>query len=262
MLDVLRALVWLASPLPLSLLLAAAAWLLRNRTPARARKLAVASFTVLWMGSMPLTADLLGAPLENYYAPVAVAAAPKADVIVVLGGALVGAHPPQRPNLALGHSADRIWQAAALYRAGKAPWVVVAAGARDPDDDGQVEADAIVEMLLALGVPKERIRAESSSGTTRENASNTRALVAGLNARSVLLVSSAQHLPRAVKAFEWEWRGTGVNVIAFAADVSADDENFTFSDLVPSEDALRHVTRTLKEYAGLCALAIMTTVTR
>lgn len=262
MLDLLRSAVWLASPLPLCFLLAAIAWVLRHRSPSRARKFAVAAVAVLWVGSMPLTGQILGTPLENYYAPVQVAAAPKADAIVVLGGALTGAQPPERPNMAMGSSADRVWQAAALYRAGKAPWVIVAAGERHPEPGLQIEAEAITEMLLALGVPRERILAEGKSQTTRENAANTRAIATGLSARRVLLVTSAQHLPRAVRVFEDEWKGTGLSVIPFAADVTADDENFTLSVLIPSVEALRYVTRTLKEYAGLGALVIMEAVTR
>ncbi len=60
----------------------------------------------------------------------------------------------------MGSAADRIWHAAALFRAGKSKWVVVAAGGKPVVGGNQVEADAIGEMLLVLGVPRTAIRLE------------------------------------------------------------------------------------------------------
>jgi len=51
--------------------------------------------------------------------------APQADAIVLLGGGLSGARPPERPGFDLGSAADRVWYAAALFKAGKASWVLV-----------------------------------------------------------------------------------------------------------------------------------------
>ena len=67
------------------------------------------------------------ADLEGPYPPVVAADCPRADAIVVLGGAvqplLVG---EIRPRLHRG--SDRVWEAARLWHAGCAPRVLVSAG--------------------------------------------------------------------------------------------------------------------------------------
>lgn len=249
---------WLLSPLSFAMLAGLLAWVVRRRRPGLAKALAVVGFAVLWLGSTAAVSDLIAAPLENRYVSVPIASTPAGDAIVVLGGALAAAHPPQRPNMGLGPSADRVWQAAALYRAGKAPWVVVAAGNRDPEEGLEPEAAAITRMLGVLGVPPERIRVDDRSRNTRENAVNAKAILAGLGARRVLLVTSAHHLPRAVKTFEKVW-GTGSHTITpVPANVATDDADyFTLWAWIPSAESLRFVTRSLKEYAGIAVLGIM-----
>ncbi|MES2632446.1 MAG: YdcF family protein [Pseudomonadota bacterium] len=249
---------WLLSPLSMAWLLGLGAWMSWRRRPRLGKGLAIAGISVLWIGSMPVAGNLLGAPLETRYGSVAVADAPQGDVIVLLGGAVLGARPPRRPNLALGGSADRIWQAAALYRAGKAPWLVVAAGERTPAQGREAEAYAIVRMLSVLGVPQQRILIDDQSRNTGENAIHALPLVERIQARRVLLVTSALHMPRAVKTFESAWAGKGLAITPIPSDLSGDAaDNFTMSSLVPSVDTLRFVTQALKEYAGLVALDIM-----
>src|SRR6185369_8029123 len=120
----------LLSPLTVSLGL----WLLSGLVAAFRRRrwalgLAIVAFVVLWAGSTPLLAQALVGDLESRYPAQTVAETPSADAIVVLGGAVTGRHPPKRPSLSLHAASSRVWHAAELYRAGKAKWVVVAAGA-------------------------------------------------------------------------------------------------------------------------------------
>ncbi len=249
---------YLLSPLTLALalwLLAGGCLLLRWRRLALG--LACVAFVGLWLASTPLVAQALQGELESSYPAVAPHDSPKADAIVLLGGALIGALPPHRPNFSMGPDADRVWHAAALFRAGKAPWIIVAAGNQPDEDDQQVEADAIAEMLQVLGVPESAIRSEGQSRNTRENADNIRALVHELGARRVLLVTSARHMPRAVKSFAQSWQGSGVELIAAPTNPRSGRNYYSLSALLPSVGALVVVTKSLKEFAGSLALAIM-----
>jgi uncharacterized SAM-binding protein YcdF (DUF218 family) len=160
--------------------------------------------------------------------------------------------------LILGQASTRVWHAAALYRAGKARWIVVAAGNRPEHAAEQVEAEAITEMLVQLGVPRAAIVQDGSSRTTRENARNVRPLLERLGARRVLLVTSAMHMPRALQTFEKVWGPSGPQLIPAVTDVKGPAEPFTPVELwLPSLDALLSVTRSLKEFAGMAALAII-----
>jgi uncharacterized SAM-binding protein YcdF (DUF218 family) len=203
-------------------------------------------------------ADALASSLESRYPAVAPEATPAADAIVVLGGALVGARPPARPTFMLVPSSSRVVHAAALYRAGKAKWVVIAAGNRPDHQHDQVEADAIAEFLVQLGVPAAAIRKEGASRTTRENAANVLPLLQSLNARRVLLVTSAAHMPRAVKTFTKMWGHANIELIPAVTDVRVlPGGEQSVKVWLPSPDSLLSVTKSLKEFAGMAALAII-----
>lgn len=248
---------FLVSPLTVTFVLAAISLLLAL---ARRKRLAVGlscmALVLLWLASTPAIGVLLAGPLEAKFPAIAVDAAPQADAILVLGGGLTGARPPRRPEFTLGAAADRVWHAAALYRAGKARWVIVAAGNQPDRLDQQTEADAIAEMLTILGVPRTAQRLEDSSRNTHENALNTRAIAEELEARRVLLVTSAAHMPRALGIFRKVW-GPGVTFTAASADVGVDRLDFSPKMWIPSASALAFVTKTIKEYAGAIAVTMM-----
>ena len=82
------------------------------------------SVAVLWFESTLTCVCLLGLPLERpYLATQAVESLPLADAIVVLGGGIGKCEKMAYPDMFEG--ADRLWHAARLWKAGKAPRVVV-----------------------------------------------------------------------------------------------------------------------------------------
>ena len=99
-----------------------------------------------------------------------------ADVILVLGGD----GPP------------RAVRAAALFRAGLAPRVLVS---------GDGDCRDIQDIIVAQGVPLEAVSLECESRNTYENAALSAPLLIGLHARKVLLVTSWFHLHRALACF-------------------------------------------------------------
>lgn len=219
--------------------------------------LACAAFATLWLASLPVVAHALAAPLEEKYPALTAQASPSADAILVLGGALSGAHPPRRPTFNLGPAAGRVWHTAQLYHAGKARWVIVAGGNQPGQELEQVEAEAIVEMLGVLGVPRHAMRMEGLSRNTRENAANSLPLVQSVGARRVLLVTSALHMPRALKTFAKAWSGSGIELIPVTTDVEPETPRFLLRPWLPDASALAFMTRTVKEYAGGIALDML-----
>jgi uncharacterized SAM-binding protein YcdF (DUF218 family) len=81
----------------------------------------------LWVASMPAFAGLITATLEDQNPPIAVAAVPAADVIIVLGGGLASPR-AKLPEAGLGQAADRLGQAYALWRAGKGKLILLSGG--------------------------------------------------------------------------------------------------------------------------------------
>ena len=162
--------------------------------------LGTAAIVWLWVWSLPAVSETLRAQLEQSYPPVPIASLPDAGAIVVLGGGVSPA-PQGRPWPGLGGAADRVWHAARLYHAGKAPLIVLSGGS-DPDLFQSSEAEAMRLFLLDLGVPDSAMLLEERSRSTLENARFSLELIHGIGIRKILLVTSATHMDRALIAFK------------------------------------------------------------
>lgn len=249
---------YLLTPLTLVLglgLFAAICLAFRRRVLATA--LAFVAFAGLWLASTPIVAQALVARLENAFPPLALEATPAADAIVILGGSVAGRRPPGRPHITLNSASSRVWYAAELYRARKAKWIVVAAGGQADFPNEQPEADAISEMLAALGVPASAIRLDRQSRNTRENAEHAGAILLPLGAQRVLLVTSAQHMSRAVKTFVKVWANSPIDIIPAPTDLQTPHRGNFLLLWIPSPNALVAVTKAFKEYAGMAVLGII-----
>ena len=176
--------------------------------------LAAIALLWLWLWSTPAASLWLRAGLEARYPPLALQAVPSAQAIVVLGGAL---SPPSagRPWPDLSAAADRVWHAARLFRARKAPLVLMSGG-HDPALSLTSEAHAMRDFIQDLGVPSAAVLLEPDSRNTRENAQFTAVLLRQRQVNSVLLVTSALHMRRALAHF----KGQGLQVVPVATDHS------------------------------------------
>jgi uncharacterized SAM-binding protein YcdF (DUF218 family) len=248
MLFLSKVLAQLVYPLNLSVLLGllSGALLWRGRRGLGA-VLLVVSLALLWVFSVPVCSDRLRASLERRYLPVPLADLPRSGAIVVLGGLVEPAITP-RLDSDLQASADRVLYAARLYRAGKAPLVIVTGGNLPWQNEGRAEAYLVAELLSEWQVPTTAIVAELKSRTTYENAHFTKALLKALGIDQVLLVTSALHMPRALATF----RAAGIQAIPAPTDYEVVDRQMTtLLEWLPDAEALAGSTRALKEYLGL-----------
>lgn len=225
------------------------------------------SLVWLWIWSTPALCIFLIGSLERRYPPVAVEALPSADMIVVLGGCMAAAVPP-RLYPELGDASSRLWHGARLYRAGKAPLIVVTSPTN--------ETAAMKEFLVDLGVPATAIIREMRSRTTYENADFTRELFMEATARGpvgkpaergseamgqptafrptraalprILLVTSAQHMSRAEMIF----KRVGFEVIPVGTCYAVTEESAKHSLMhwLPDAGALGGSSAAFKEYVG------------
>ena len=205
-----------------------------------------AGLAVLWCASTPVLADALVRGLERRHPAFAVDKTPSADAIVVLGGAVGPARPP-RVAADLSEGADRVLHAARLFRAKKAPLVVVTGGAGPAGGEDAPESRDMADLLVEWGVPRGAIVEESSALDTHENAVETKRLLDARGLKQVLLVTSALHMPRALATF----RAAGVDAIACPTDfLSVDADHRTLLDWLPDAEALAHSTAAAHEWIG------------
>lgn len=209
--------------------------------------LLTASLAILWGFSTPVFTDCLRASLERVYPSVSIEDLPKADAIVVLGGGVEAAIAP-RLTVDLKAGADRVLYAGRLYRAGKAPLVVVSGGNLPWLNDGRAEAYEMAGLLGEWGVPATAIVLEPNSRTTYENALFSKTLLQARGIDTILLVTSALHMPRALATFQ----AAGFRAVPAPTDVEVVDRvKPTSLRWLPDAEALEGGTRALKEYLGM-----------
>lgn len=202
---------------------------------------------LLWTSSTSAFSAFLLRSLERQYPPLPIEESPVADAIVVLGGS-VGAAESPRIEVDLADASDRVLHTARLFRAGKAPMVIAAGGAMKWLGFKTPQAEAIRSLLLEWGVPANSIVQETESLNTHQNAVNTKKVLEGRGLETVLLVTSATHMPRALATF----RTAGIKAIPSPADYRVvDRKKFSISVFLPDAGALAGTTQAIREYLAL-----------
>ncbi len=141
--------------------------------------------------------------------------------VVVLGGALEPDYVSQgNGQVALNEAAERMTTPIALTQQYPHLQVLFTGGQGELLAVGRTEADRAKIFFDSVGISPSRVRYESASHTTYENAKFS-ATVAGINpAQPWLLMTSAWHMPRALATF----RKAGWNVTSYPVDFRAGTE--------------------------------------
>lgn len=151
----------------------------------------------LYLCSTSQFADYLMAYLEEGYGSRPLSLIQPADAIVLLGGAMRG-HTHLGSLGDMNQQADRLVHAVALYKAGKAPVIVLSGGSPYGD---RSEAEQMQDILRIMGVPERAMVLERTSRNTHENAVNSARLLQARGWEDILLVTSAFHMRRAEALF-------------------------------------------------------------
>jgi len=201
----------------------------------------MAGLLVLTVFSLPVVANRLWSLLEAD-AVSTVRPGVTYDVVVLLGGTVsaLGATPQQ---VSWGENVDRLTVTFYLLRAGTARHVIVSGGQLRAGLP--TEAEYLARQLEAWGIDPTRIIVESKARNTAENAQLSKALIDERGFRSVLMVTSAFHMPRSEACF----RAVGLEPDLLPVDFrmrepSADSHWF------PRSIALADSSLALREFAG------------
>lgn len=158
--------------------------------------LGAAGFAVVVL--LPVDQWLL-APLENRFPPPP--PGQHYDGILVLGGALESGMTADRGIPSLNAAAERLTAFVMLAREHPEARLVFTGGPMPDRPDGPPEAEGVSVLLAQLGVAPGRVVFESLSRTTWENAVLSHALVQPKPGEHWLMVTSADHMPRAIGTF-------------------------------------------------------------
>jgi uncharacterized SAM-binding protein YcdF (DUF218 family) len=136
------------------------------------------------------------------------------DGIVVLGGAIDPALSRAHGDVALTENAERVTAIAKLARAYPGARIIYTSGDASLSGNDGAEADYLYPLLDDFGIPRTRVVLESRARNTAENAAFSLELAKPKPGERWLLVTSAQHMPRAVGCF----RRAGFPVEAYPVD--------------------------------------------
>lgn len=210
--------------------------------------LAMMGGLLLFAQSLPLTASLLIATLEERAGPVLRQPA-GAQAIVILGSGLRIKAVEYGGDTANERSLIRLRYGAALARQFQLP-LLVSGG--QPEQGSRSEAEVMADIIEQEFGGSVRWR-ESESKDTADNAAMSARLLQTAGIRRVVLVTQAFHMPRARRLFE----AAGLEVIPGPTDFKSGPwEPPGLFDLLPQAKALQTSYYALHEWLGILWLSL------
>jgi uncharacterized SAM-binding protein YcdF (DUF218 family) len=137
------------------------------------------------------------------------------DVVIVLGGGLDPDATEISGRPEYNAAGDRILRGYELLREGRARNVLISGGTLDTRPEAPIEAEVLARQLQQWGIEPGRIFTEGTSRNTRENALESQKIIEQQGWKTLLLVTSAAHMPRAYGCFA----ALGIRPDTFVADV-------------------------------------------
>ena len=227
--------------------LACALWIWRAPRSRAAQRTALAAAVFYAAASIYAIPAAIGVPLTRGQQLFTGPLSGRGTAIVVLGGGGERVGGADRAlSLMSRAEASRVLEAARVYALVSPDWVITSGGP-DPAEPLQQPSSIVMrDALVGLGVAASRIRLESTSRTTHDEAVLIAPMLRSLGAERAIVVTSAIHMPRAFGAF----RAAGIDAVAAPApdpDASAPRRQ----RWLPAERGLRYSAELAHEYIGL-----------
>ncbi len=207
-----------------------------------------------WVLSVPLVADGLETVLGAGYAPIAdVAQARGAQTVVILtGGSVTLQGQDASFDVLSTASGYRMLEAERLYHFLGEPTLIVSGGPPGGIASANAESEAMKAELVARGIPESKILVETEATDTHDEALRVRELLKSEGIDSFVLVTSTEHMRRALGSFAAE----GMTPIPSAADQVAPEGRLAAARLLPSADALSRSYSAIREGFALLYYAL------
>jgi len=205
------------------------------------------SFLCLWLlGTAPVR-NMLTASLEYQYPAYSFhQILPNNTAVVLLGNGIQ----EQAPDYQLRDTLSRFGMMRTIYAAQIAKQTglfVYATGGTPLRTHAASESSVMKHWLINFGVDATHIHEENQANTTWENATLTTAMLKKENINTIILVTSAWHMPRAV----WCFKQQGLKIIPAPTDYLTDQAPYDIRSFLPRWDRLSDSGDALHEYLGL-----------
>ena len=201
------------------------------------------ALAIIVIGSSPISHALYQNHQEKY-SPVPVQDSPFAEAIVLLSGEVEVPLPPRAESQIGG---NRLLHTFRLYKAQKAPIIIISGGNVFPQGDLASEASYIEDILVEWGIPRSAILFEGKSRNTYENAVETFKVLREEKIDTILLVTSSLHMPRAIATF----RSAGIDAIPSSSSIAVRPMQPGILDWWPSLSGLGKIQAVMHENLGI-----------
>ena len=213
----------------------------------RRRRLAsgfgIAAAALLYLLSTEPVRDLILLPLENRYPPIPEDLTLVNEHIVILGGGIIPGSPDSEgAGLSPGAYKRTVHGGILALRHGLE--VLTTGGIVLSEKIENPEAAAAGDLLVDIGLPRNRITTETRSTDTWENALYARERI---GAGKIVLVTSAYHMPRAIRCFQ----ANGFCVVPAPTDYRANRHGYGFLSFLPDASVFEESSLGIHEYLGL-----------
>lgn len=168
------------------------------------------------------------------------------DAVIVLGGGLDPGATERSGRPEYNAAPERLLRGYELLREGRARQMLISGGSLDPRPEAVVEADVLARQLEAWGIAPERLVTEGRSRNTRENAVESEKLIRAKGWKTLLLVTSAAHMPRARGCFA----AVGLRPDTLPVDVRVSTVPRRAASWLPRAGSFNASTDALRELAG------------
>lgn len=237
----------LSSGGPPVVFLLSALWVAVSRS-AIARRLAIAAAALYLAASVYIVPEALVRVWQPDPPPFDARGVPgRGTAIVVLGGGDERVRGWNGAMTRLERSeAARVLEAARVFHIVSPDWVISSGGTDAAYPDSVPSSIAMSDALIELGVPLDRIRLESLSRDTHDEAVQIAPMLSALRVDRVVLVTSTVHMRRSLGTF----RAAGIDALPASAP---DPGRFAASHdrWVPNERGLRLSSELAHELVGL-----------
>jgi uncharacterized SAM-binding protein YcdF (DUF218 family) len=191
-----------------------ALWTAASRA-AIARRLAIAAAALYLAASIYVVPEALARVWQPQAAPFdGRGVSGRGTAVVVLGGGEERVRGWDGAMTRLERAeAARVLEAARVFHILSPDWLISSGGSDPADPDAVPSSIAMSDALVELGVPADRIRLESTSRDTHDEAVQIAPMLAALHVERVVLVTSTVHMRRSLGAF----RAAGIHALPASA---------------------------------------------
>jgi uncharacterized SAM-binding protein YcdF (DUF218 family) len=250
-----KVLVLLFYPLTLALALIITGLVVLHLRKKRAATVCIVGAVVLlWLFSSDPLSYWLVRSLERQYPPVT--SFPQTSALVLLSGGETAKAPPRLFD-EINEGGDRILYAGRLMAQNAAPRCIITGGTIDfiRTIEGSQAQAAFRLLANCRGVDTSLVLLENRARNTYENGLFTKRMLDSLNLPpTVILVTSASHMPRSVAIF----KKLGYTVYPAPVDYCADiPYQFKLLSFIPNSGALVNASFALHEWYGIAAYRLL-----